>query len=126
MTVSSVFLSSFAVSAMLGCVGGVALRMAAPVHAWNIFTAMFLWTLMVAAGTTIARFTVERVRRGNWRHGLWLAYVQSFPLTTVFLLVAASFGGALNLMMIPVTYGCTLVVALVMSALGVLTSPYTR
>jgi hypothetical protein len=55
-----------------------------------------------------------------------LAHAQSFPLTTVFLLVAASLGGTLNLMVIPVLYGCTLVVALVMSALGVLTSPYTR
>jgi hypothetical protein len=126
MTVSPVFLISLAVSAILGSLGGVAFRMADPIPAWNIFIAAFLWTLIAAAGTTIGRFAGERVRRGNWRRGLWLAHVQSFPLTTVFLLVAASLGGALAPSVIPVLYGCTLVVALVMAAIGVLTSPYTR
>ncbi|NTU81250.1 MAG: hypothetical protein HGA45_18015 [Chloroflexales bacterium] len=126
MSVSPVFLISLVASAMLGGVGGGAFRLVAPVQAWNIFIATFLWTLIAAAGTTIARFAVERVRRGNWRRGLWLAHAQSFPLTTVFLLAAAGLGGAIGLSVVTVLYGCTLVVALTLAALGVLTSPYTR
>ena len=126
MTVSPAFLIPLAVSAVLGAVGGGALRWAAPVQGWNIFTAAFLWTLIAAAGTTIGRFAGERLRRGSWRRGLWLAHLQSFPLTTVFLLVSAavSAGAALRLTVVPVLYACTLVVALALAALGVLTSPY--
>lgn len=126
MTVSPIFLVALAVSAALGSVSGAAFRLTSPGQAWNIFIATFLWTLIAAAGTTIGRFAVERVRRGNWRRGLWLANVQSFPLTTVFLLVAAGLGGALSLSVVPVLYGCTLILALIMAALGVLTSPYIR
>lgn len=126
MPISPIFLIALAVSAALGSVSGIAFRLAAPGPAFNIFMAAFLWTLIAAAGTTIGRFAVERVRRGNWRRGLWLAHVQSFPLTTVFMLVAAGLGGALSLTVVPVLYGCTLILALVMAALGVLTSPYIR
>ncbi len=128
MSVSPAFLIPLAVSAVLGAIGGSAFRWAAPLQAWNIFIAAFLWTLLAAAGTTIGRFAGERLRRGNWRRGLWLAHLQSFPLTTVFLLAAAlgSAGAALGPSVIPVLYACTLVVALALAALGVLTSPFTR
>lgn len=125
---SPVFLLALAISAGLGVVGGGALRWATGPQAWNLFTAAFLWTLIVAAGTTIGRFFIERLRRGNWRHGLWLAHVQSFPLTTVFLLVAAliSAGAALTGFAVPVFYASTLAVAVTLSLLGVLTSPFIR
>lgn len=126
MNVSPVFLIPLAVSAVLGAIGGSAFHWAAPVQAWNIFTAAFLWTLIAAAGTTIGRFAGERLRRGNWRRGLWLAHLQSFPLTTAFLLVAAlaSAGAAFVPTVVPVLYACTLVVALALAAMGVLGSPY--
>lgn len=128
MSVSPAFLIPLAVSAALGAVGGSAFLWAAPGRDWNIFIAAFLWTLIAAAGTTIGRFAGERLRRGNWRRGLWLAHLQSFPLTTVFLLVAApaSAGAALAPSVIPVLYACTLVVALALAAMGVLTSPFSK
>lgn len=128
MSVSPAFLIPLAVSAALGAVGGSAFLWADPRRAWEVFTAAFLWTLIAAAGTTIGRFAGERLRRGHWRRGLWLAHLQSFPLTTVFLLVAAaaSAGAALAPSVVPVLYACTLVVALALALLGVLTSPYTR
>lgn len=128
MSVSPAFLIPLAVSAVLGAIGGSAFRWAAPAQAWNIFIAAFLWTLIAAAGTTIGRYAGERLRRGQWRRGLWLAHLQSFPLTTAFLLVAAaaSAGAALSPTVVPVLYACTLVVALALAALGVLSSPYPR
>lgn len=126
MRVSPAFLIPLAVAAVLGAIGGSAFSWAAPAQAWNIFTAAFLWTLIAAAGTTLGRFFGERLRRGHWRRGLWLAHLQSFPLTTVFLLAAAAFSAeiALGPTVIPVLYACTLVVALALAAMGVLTSPY--
>lgn len=128
MSISPVFLIPMVVSGILGAVGGSAFRWAAPEQAWNIFIATFLWTLIAAAGTTIGRFAGERLRRGHWRRGLWLSHIQSFPLTTVFLLiaVATSAGAALLPSVVPILYTCTLIVALAMAAMGVLTSPYTR
>lgn len=123
--VSPAFLIPLAVSALLGAIGGTAFSWAGPARAWNIFIAAFLWTLISAAGTTIGRYAAERVRRGEWGRGLRLAIVQSFPLTTAFLLVAAlASAGAGLLPTAPVLYGCTLAVALPVAALGVLTSPY--
>lgn len=125
--ISAAFLIPLGVSAVLGAIGGTAFRWAGPEQAWNIFIAAFLWTLISAAGTTIGRFAGERVRRGQWRRGLWLAHVQSFPLTTIFLLVAAlGSAQAALLPTAPVLYACTLAVALPVAALGVLTSPYRR
>jgi hypothetical protein len=128
MKVSLAFLIPLAVSVALGAIGGSAFRWADTVQAWNIFIATFLWTLIAAAGTTIGRFAVERLRRGRWRRGIWLAAVQSFPLTTAFLLVAAvaSAGAVLGLSVVLILYSCTLVVALVMAVMGVMTSPFTR
>lgn len=123
--VSPAFLIPLAVSALLGLVGGTAFHWAAPRQAWNIFIAAFLWTLIAAAGTTIGRYAVEQLRRGQWRRGLWLAHVQSFPLTTAFLLTAAAVSAEAAVPpTAPVLYACTLVVALALAALGVLTSPY--
>lgn len=128
MSVSPAFLIPLAVSALLGAIGGSAFRWAGSSVAWNIFIAAFLWTLIAAAGTTIGRFAGERLRRGHWRRGLWLAHLQSFPLTTVFLLVAVVFSAELTLgpAVAPVLYACTLAVALALAILGVLTSPYRR
>lgn len=124
-TVSPAFLIPLGVSAVLGVAGGMAFRWAGPEQAWNILTAAFLWTLIAAAGTTIGRFAGERVRRGNWRHGMRLALTQSFPLTTVFVLAAAVAGARGLFAAVPVLYGCTLVVGLSVGALGVLTSPWS-
>lgn len=128
-TVSPVFLIALGVGALLGAIGGAAFRWAAPVRAWEILTAAFLWTLIAAAGTTIGRFFGERVRRGAWRRGLWISGVQSFPLTTAFLIVAAAVA-APAAWIVPTAavplYGATLVVALVCGLLGVLTSPYVK
>jgi hypothetical protein len=123
--VSPAFLIPLAVSALLGIVGGAAFHWTAPRQAWNILIATFLWTLIAAAGTTIGRYAVERLRRGEWRRGLWLAHIQSFPLTTAFLLAAAIVSADATVPpAAPVLYTCTLVVALALAALGVLTSPY--
>ncbi len=126
MNVSPVFLIALLLSALLGGAGGSALRWAGPEQGWNLFTAAFLWTLIAAAGTTIGRFAAERVRRGDWRRGLWLVLAQSFPLTTTFMLVGIVLSTGLVLVpsLIPILYGATLVVALVLFALGVFTSPY--
>jgi Kef-type K+ transport system membrane component KefB len=125
---SPAFLIPLAVSGLLGAIGGSAFRWAAPEHAWNIFTAAFLWTLISAAGTTIGRFAGERLRRSQWRRALWLAHLQSFPLTTVFLLVAALFSARAALVpsLLPVLYSATLTVALALATLGVFTSPYVK
>lgn len=124
---SPAFLISLAVSALLGLIGGSAFHWAAS-RSWSIFTAAFLWTLIASAGTTIGRFSIERLRRGAWRKGLWLAMVQSFPLTTIFLLVAAPFarGSVFQPSVIPVLYACTLAIALLVGLFGILTSPFTR
>lgn len=122
--VSPAFLIPLGVSALLGAIGGSAFSWAGPERAWNIFIAAFLWTLISAAGTTIGRFAGERLRRGQWRRGLWLALVQSLPLTTAFLIVAAITSRVALLPTSPVLYSSTLAVALPVAALGVLTSPY--
>ncbi|NCC31736.1 MAG: hypothetical protein EOM24_06870 [Chloroflexia bacterium] len=124
MKVSPAFLIPLGVSALLGVIGGTAFLWAGREQAWNLFTAAFLWTLIAAAGTTIGRFAGERVRRGNWRRGLWLAHTQTFPLTTVFLGVALLVGAPSGGSVVVILYLCTLVVAVAMSLLGVLSSPY--
>lgn len=124
MNVSPAFTIPLGVSALLGAIGGTAFSWAGPEQAWNLFTAAFLWTLIAAAGTTLGRFAGERLRRGAWQRGLWLASTQSFPLTTMFLAVAFALGAQLTLLVLPVLYGCTLVVALALFALGVFGSPY--
>jgi hypothetical protein len=125
--VSPAFLIALGVGLLLGLLGGSAFHWAAPRRAWELATAAFLWTLISAAGTTIGRFFVERVRRGSWRHGLWIAAAQSFPLTTVFLLAAVLVAGpAILAPSAPIAYAATLAVALITGALGVLTSPFLR
>lgn len=123
--VSPAFLIALAVALALGLLGGWAFHWAAPRRAWELATAAFLWTLISAAGTTIGRFFGERVRRGGWRRGLWIAAAQSLPLTTAFLLAAALVAGpAILAPAAPIAYAATLAVALVTGALGVLTSPF--
>ncbi|MCX7791707.1 MAG: hypothetical protein N2378_13785 [Chloroflexaceae bacterium] len=125
---SLTFVVSLAVSATLGVIGGAAFRWTFPEQAWNIFVATFLWTLMAAAGTAIARCSRERVRRGQWRRGLWIANIQTFPLTTAFLVTSAvvSAGKIFVPELLPILYGCTLVVAITAAVLGVLASPYRK
>lgn len=124
--VSPVFLIPLAVSALLGMIGGGSFRWAGEPQAWNIFTAAFLWTLISAAGTTIGRFAGERLRRGAWGQGLRLAAIQSFPLTTSFLLISLLLGAPLAPAVGVVLYSCTLVIALFVAILGVMTSPYLK
>jgi hypothetical protein len=125
--VSPTFLISLAVSTLLGLAGGAGFLWAEPRRAWEILTAAFLWSLIASAGTTIGRFFGERVRRGNWRRGLWLAGAQSFPLTTLFLLAASLAAGfAILPVAAPVCYVATLAIALLTGVMGVLTSPFVR
>ncbi|PDW03102.1 hypothetical protein [Candidatus Viridilinea mediisalina] len=123
---SPAFLIPLGVSAILGAIGGLAFQWVHTERAWELFTAAFLWTLISAAGTTIGRLVGERVRRNQWRRALWLAHVQSFPLTTVFLLVAIPFsrGAVLVPSVLPVLYGSTLAIALFMTVLGVVTARF--
>jgi hypothetical protein len=125
--VSPVFLIALGVSALLGLAGGSGFNWAAPQRAWEILTAAFLWTLISAAGTMIGRFFGERVRRGDWRRGLWIAAAQSFPLTTAFLLTASLVADfSIIPVAAPVCYAGTLTVALCTGVLGVATSPFTK
>lgn len=126
--VSRALLIPLAVSTLLGAIAGSAFHWASPGQDWNIFTAAMLWTLLASAGTLIGRYAVERLRRGQWREGLRLAFVQSFPLTTAFLLAATLVAGqpALLPAVALVAYGSTLAVALAVALLGILTSPYRR
>ncbi len=130
MPVSPVFLIAIGVSALLGAISGSAFLWAVPQSAWNIFTAMFLWTLITSAGTTIGRYAGERLRRGDWRRGLRIAASQSFPLVTVFLLVAARIAAAAGVDLAsrtaPMLYTGTLALGLFMTVLGVLSSPYRQ
>jgi hypothetical protein len=130
MPISPAFVIAAAVSAILGGIGGSGFLWAVPQTAWNLFTAMFLWTLITSAGTTIGRYTVERLRRGEWRRGLRIAAVQSVPLVTIFLFVAALpaavAGVDLAPRTAPVLYAGTVTVGLFMAVLGVLSSPYRQ
>lgn len=128
MGLSPIFLTSLGISAVLGAIGGSAFYWTVPHQAWHIFIAAFLWTLISASGATIARFALERVRRGQWRRGLWIANIQSFPLTTAFLITAAiiSAGKIVVPDLVPILYGCTLIVAMALAVIGVLGSPYRK
>jgi hypothetical protein len=130
MPISPAFVIAAAVSAILGGIGGSGFLWAAPQPAWNLFTAMFLWTLITSAGTTIGRYTVERLRRGEWRRGLRIAAVQSVPLVTIFLFVAALPAAVAGVDLAPrtaaVLYAGTVTVGLFMAVLGVLSSPYRQ
>lgn len=130
MPISPAFLIAAAVSAVLGAIGGSGFLWAAPQTAWNLFTAMFLWTLITSAGTTIGRYAGERVRRGEWRRGLRIAAVQSLPLVTIFLgvaLVPAGIAGVdLAARTAPVLYAGSLGIGLFLAVVGVLSSPYRR
>jgi hypothetical protein len=128
-SISPAFLIAIGVSALLGAIGGSAFHWAGLVRAWEILTAAFLWMLIASAGTIIGRFFGERVRRGEWRRGLWISAAQSLPLTTVFLGVATPIAAPAVWILpaaTPPLYGVTLVVALVCGGLGVLTSPFVR
>jgi hypothetical protein len=128
--VSPALLIAAAVSALLGAIGGSGFLWAMPQTAWNLFTAMFLWTLMTSAGTTIGRYAVERLRRGEWRRGLRIAAMQSLPLVTIFLAVAmipaAAAGVDLARRTAAVLYAGSSGIGLFLAVLGVLSSPYRR
>ena len=131
--VSPAFLIALAVSSLLGAIGGSAFIWASQDRAWNIFTAAFLWTLISAAGTALGRYVGERLQRGSWRRGLWIAGVMSFPLTTVYSLVAFGISSAAEASVrprisavLPFFYGATLVLALCVGLSWVLTSPFRR
>ncbi|NJN19701.1 MAG: hypothetical protein HC822_27415 [Oscillochloris sp.] len=126
MAFSPALLISLAVTTVLGLIGGLAFRGGNDMEAWNLFIAMFLWTLISAAGTIIGRFSIERVHRGDWQHGLRLASVQSFPLMICFSGIAALCGAPIVGSTIFILFGSTLIVALTVCILGVLTSPFKR
>lgn len=141
---SRVHLLAMAVSTVLGLAAGSAFLWAAPRQAWGIFLAGFLWMLIVATATALVRCVRERLGRGEWRRGLALGCEMTFPPTTLFLLGAAlaSAGvqpemlalshGALvaskpdMLTVAPLFYTASLVMALVVGPLYVLTSPFKR
>lgn len=86
--VSPLFIVVVAVGSVLGLISGSAFGWAPSGRAWSIFLAGFLWTMIVALGTTLARCLKERVRRGQWRRGLVLGCVMTFPPTTLYMLAA--------------------------------------
>jgi hypothetical protein len=116
---SPAFLVALAVSAVLGAIGGLALRLLDPPFDWNVFTAAGLWMLISAAGTTIGRASGEKLRRGDWRRAFWLAGVQTLPLATVFLLVAALLGPGFPLIpaVAPALFGAAIVLVFVLAGL---------
>lgn len=129
--ISPAFLVALAVSALLGTIGGSAFFWASPGRAWNILIAAFLWTLISAAGTTLGRYVGERLRRGAWRRGLWIAGAMSFPLTTAYSLFAFSLIATAEaslrptpIIILPFFYGATLFLALSVGLGWVLTSPF--
>lgn len=130
MVVSPVFVIAAGVSAILGAVGGSGFLWAMPQTAWNLFTAMFLWTLITSAGTTIGRFAGERLRRGEWRRGVRIAAMQSLPLVTIFLGVAmipATLAGIdLAPRTAPMLYAGSAAIGGFVAVLGVLSSPYRQ
>lgn len=135
---------ALAVSGLLGLIAGSAFLWASIERAWNIFLAGFLWTLISAAGTALLRCVRERLRYGDWRRGLQIGSVMTFPLTTLYLLMVGltSAGARSDLALLadgssvarrpdliavaPVLYGITLLLAFFVGPLYALTSPYGR
>lgn len=138
---SPALLVAMAVSVVLGLIGGSA-YLWAPERAGSLFMAMFLWTLLSATGTALARCVIERVRRGELKRGLLIGFEMSFPLTTCYLVTVAlvSAGAPVEaavpgadvltamrpdvLAVAPICYAATLVVALITGPLYALTSPF--
>lgn len=121
---------ALAVSAVLGAIGGSAFHWAGG-RAWDVFIAAFLWTLIAAAGTALGCYVGERLVRGAWRRGAWIAGLLTFPLTTVYSLVAFSFSATAEsqrrpdaVAVLPVFYLATLVVAIFLGLSWILTSPF--
>lgn len=139
-----IFGIALAVSALLGLIAGSSFLWADIERGWNLFLAGFLWTLISAAGTGLLRCVRERVRRDEWQRGLQIGAVMTFPLTTVYLLVVALLtagvtadtvmlpGGGMvaakpdMLAVAPICYAVTLLVAVLVGPVYVLTSPFGR
>jgi hypothetical protein len=139
-----IFGIALGVSALLGLIAGSAFFWADTERGWNLFLAGFLWTLISAAGTGLLRCVRERVHRDEWRRGMWIGAVMTFPLTTAYLLVFALLtagvtgdpvtlpnGGVVAakpelLVVAPICYAMTLIVALLVGPVYVLTSPFGR
>lgn len=131
------------ISSMLGLIGGSAFLWAGPDRAWDVFMAGFLWTLLVAVGSGLFRCFTERLRRGEWKRGIAIGCEMSFPLTTLYMVAAALITALISedyvlhngtvvtskpdmLLVAPLFYACTLVVAIVIGPVYVLTSPFKK
>jgi hypothetical protein len=122
--VSPAFLIAAAVSALLGLIGGSAVYWLEQ-RSFSIYIAGLLWTLISAIGTGFGRCAGERLPRGAWRRCLWIAGVQTFPLVTVYLMIALALQPRAELFAtIPIIYTCTLGVALFIALSWGFTSPY--
>ncbi len=139
-----IFGIALAVSALLGLIAGSSFFWADTERGWNLFLAGFLWTLISAAGTGLLRCVRERVHRDEWLRGLQIGAVMTFPLTTIYLLVVGLLtagitgdpvtlpnGGVVAarpelLVVAPICYVMTLIVALLVGPVYVLTSPFGR
>lgn len=142
--VSKIQFAGLVISSLLGVVAGSAFLWAVPDRAWNIFLAGFLWTLLVAAGTAIVRCVRERVQHGDWWRGIAVGCEMTFPLTTLYMLAVALVTAGIPagqlvqtgqmmvaakpdlLAVAPVFYAASLVLAVVVGPVYVLTSPFGR
>ncbi len=100
-------------------------------RAWTNLVAGFLWVLVISAASSIVRFVRERIRRGEWRRGIALGCEMTFPTTTMYMLAIgmASLGAAEMirpdlLMVAPIFYSITLVLAVLVGPVYMLTSPF--
>jgi hypothetical protein len=128
------------ISAVLGIIAGSAFHWAALALAWNLFIAGFLWTLLIAVGVLIFRCFHERVRKGEWRRGITMAWMMMFPTSTIYMatIMLITIGISANrvripgvlpekpdmLIIAPLFYGIILIIATLLGSTYVLTSPF--
>jgi hypothetical protein len=138
----SIFLlSALASSTLLGIIVGFSFWWAAPERAWDHLIAGFLWVMLIAVGTGLARSVRERIQRGEWRRGLAVGCEMTFPPVTLYMLAVAlvSLGAAEvtiltdgtnvvsrpdMLAVAPIFYGVTMAVAVFIGPVYMLTSPF--
>ncbi len=140
---SRIQLGALTVVFLIGLLVGSTFLWAAPPQAWDYTIAGFLWVLLIAAGSGLVRAFRERIKRGEWQRCLALGCEMTFPLTTMYILgmVLASAGAAETallangtsvagkpdlLVLVPVYYSVTLIIALLLGPAYMLTSPFGR
>lgn len=128
-------------STIVGLIVGAAFIWARPERAWDHLISGFLWVLIIATGTGIVRGVRERVGRGEWRRCIALGLGMTFPLTTAYLVAVwlvslaapetrtladgtVVMGRPDMLAVAPLLYGMTLLLAVLLGPVYMLTSPF--